>query len=231
VTGWWGGHHADPVVRQAMALGASQDADELGAALVLVRALDPCVVVEIGCDRGGTLYAWRQVCGRVYGITLADNGYDAGGSGLPLEPHGAVTYIGDSHGSAALEWLIDELAVPVAEMSMAELVATPQVLMQVTRPCSAREATVPVDALVLDGDHSAAGLVADLAMYGPLVRPGGLILVHDIHSGHDPRVQVHEVWPHLRAAFDTSEIDFGGPGWGIIHIRAADRFAEESRDG
>jgi hypothetical protein len=156
----------------------------------------------------------------VYGITLADNGYDAGGSGLPLEPHGAVTYIGDSHGSAALEWLIDELAVPVAEMSMAELVAGPQVLMQVTRPCSAWEAIRPVDALVLDGDHSAAGLVADLAMYGPLIR-----------SGHDPRVQVPEVWAGLRDRFDTSEIDAGGPGWGIIHVRAADRFAEESRHG
>jgi Methyltransferase domain len=210
VAGWWGGPHADPLVRQAMMLGASQDPGELGMAMELVGALDPlAVVVEIGCDRGGTLFAWRTVCERVYGITLPDNGWDTGGSGLPLEAHGAVVRFGDSHDPASLDWLRGELnSEPVAGRLDGHL----------------------VDALVIDGDHSAAGLVADLVMYGPLVRVGGLVLIHDINSTHDPRVQVPEVWHRLRAEYDAAQIeaeDDGGPGWGVITVREADRFALE----
>jgi len=38
----------------------------------------------------------------------------------------------------------------------------------------------PLDFLFIDGDHSYDGVKADYEMYGPLVRPGGLIFFHDI---------------------------------------------------
>jgi predicted O-methyltransferase YrrM len=38
----------------------------------------------------------------------------------------------------------------------------------------------PIDVLFIDGDHSYAGVQADHELYGPLVRPGGLIAFHDI---------------------------------------------------
>lgn len=193
-----------------MIFGASQDPGELHVVLEEIEALDPLrVIVEIGCDQGGTLYAWRSVCERVYGITLADNEYDAGGSGKPLLAHGATVRVGDSHDPASLEWLTDELGV--------------------LRLPEGEYTTDPVDVLVLDGDHTAAGVVADLVMYGPLVRPGGMILLHDINSGADPRVHVPEVWHALRSQHEASEItaEDGGPGWGIIHVREGDRFSEE----
>lgn len=37
----------------------------------------------------------------------------------------------------------------------------------------------PVDVLVLDGDHTIAGVAADLADYETLVQPNGLVLFHD----------------------------------------------------
>ena len=37
-----------------------------------------------------------------------------------------------------------------------------------------------VDLLHIDGDHTAEGVRADYAMYGPLVRSGGLIAFHDL---------------------------------------------------
>lgn len=36
-----------------------------------------------------------------------------------------------------------------------------------------------VDVLLIDGDHSQAGCRKDLEMYVPLVRPGGLVVMHD----------------------------------------------------
>jgi FkbM family methyltransferase len=170
---------------------ASQREDELAVALAEAARVRPQTIVEIGCDAGGTLFAWRQLCDAVYGITLADNSYAAGGSARPLACHGAQVHIGDSHDPAALEWLRDQLDGD------------------------------PVDVLVLDGDHSAEGVRADLANFGPLVRSGGLILMHDIDSRTDPRAQVHQVWPELAERHITSTVrppTGDGYGWGIIHV-------------
>jgi FkbM family methyltransferase len=180
--------------------GAAQVSEELADALALVVETQPDVIVELGCDLGGTLYAWREGCpdADVYGITLRDNTYETGGSDGPLNAHGATIHIGDSHDHLTYRWLLGRLKGR------------------------------PIDVLVLDGDHSVAGIRQDLAEYGGLVRPGGLILLHDIASVGDPRAMVHEVWPHLREEYDqvdaagwsTSEIR--GPvrhyGWGIIHV-------------
>jgi cephalosporin hydroxylase len=210
MTGWWGGGwDEDPVVLAAMTLGASQDPSELASALELITALKPEIVVEIGCDRGGTLYAWRSACHEVYGITTAANDRESGGSGLPLEAHGAIVHIGDSHDGESLAWLVANLA----------------------RGCVTGSYR-PVDALVLDGDHRAAGIAQDLAMYGPLVRPGGVILLHDIASVGDDRAEVWQVWPDLNARYESTEIvnPEGGPGWGVITVRAGDKFElEETR--
>lgn len=201
MSGWWGGDGPSSDIRQAMMAGASQDPWELWRALVAVTVTDPKVIVEIGCDRGGTLALWRSVCERVYGITLADNSYETGGSGLELVPHGAVVHIGDSHSAAARTWLISQLW---------------------------DQPGAGVDVLVLDGDHSEAGVRADLKDYGPLVRPGGLILLHDIASPEEVArpVEVGKVWPDLKARYMTEEIcnPDGGPGWGVIRVKPGDKF-------
>lgn len=205
MTGWWGGWDADATARQAVTLGASQEPWELARALELVRSVSPRTVVEIGCDRGGTLYAWCETGARVYGITLADNGAATGGSGLALENHGAFVLIGDSH----------DPHMPTALRSVME--------------------GEPLDVLVIDGDHAAAGVRADLAAYGPLVEPGGLILLHDITSVPDGLrpVEVSQVWAEIRDRYVTGEIRHPeGPaqGWGVIRVQPCDQFAELIRE-
>jgi predicted O-methyltransferase YrrM len=37
-----------------------------------------------------------------------------------------------------------------------------------------------LDLLLIDGDHTLEGCLSDLELYAPLVRPGGIILVHDV---------------------------------------------------
>jgi cephalosporin hydroxylase len=176
---------------------ASQKRDELAAAVKLVAAAQPKVLVEIGCDRGGTLWAWRQVCPDVYGITLADNSYASGGSGQPLNTHGATVHIGDSHDPLTLKWLTGQLAGR------------------------------PLDVLVLDGDHLFAGVWADWEMYGRLVRPGGLVLFHDIDSAGDLRCEVWKLWPKLVGMLPPDQVveirsaDHPAYGWGVITVGGA----------
>jgi len=184
------GNNAYEIALQAcMQHGASQRPDELAGAMRLVEGSP--VVVEIGCDTGGGLFAWQQVADEVIGITLDDNSYATGGQGLPLHQHGAKVIIGDSHDSNTLSELVEHLG--------------------------GRR----IDALILDGDHSITGIDADLGMYGPLVRPGGVILLHDIASEDDDRAQVWKVWPELQKQHRTTEIlapDLPRAGWGVIHV-------------
>jgi cephalosporin hydroxylase len=173
---------------------ASQKQDELAAAVELVAAADPKTLLEIGCDRGGTLWAWGQVCPEVYGITLADNSYSTGGSGQPLNTHTAMVYVGDSHDPTTLAWLTGQLYGR------------------------------PLDVLVLDGDHLYPGIQADWELYGRLVRPGGLILLHDIYSAGDLRCEVWKFWPGKVKALPpdwVSEIrsaEATAYGWGVVTV-------------
>jgi FkbM family methyltransferase len=200
-----GSPEATEITRGAMLRGASQRPDELAGLLETLGREDLKITAEIGCDAGGTLFAWKQVCPEVYGITLADNSYQTGGTdNRPLHNHGAAVHLGDSHDAASWRWLEAKLHGRL------------------------------LDLLVIDGDHRAAGVRADLEMYGPLVRPGGLIALHDIAATDDERAEVHRVWPDLVRRYDTSEIlskAWDPYGWGVIRVRDGDTFGPEDEEG
>lgn len=92
--------------------------------------------------------------------------------GLPEYDHGAVVLEGDSHDRITLQRLKDQLGGR------------------------------PVDVLFIDGDHTYDGARQDWLMYAPLVRDGGLVLLHDIVCAGEP--DVARVWAEIRA---------GGPEW------------------
>lgn len=138
-----------------------QRVDELAAAIRMVCDLEPSTIVEIGCMNGGTLYAWRQICDEVYGITLP-----LPNPAYPIT-HGAQVLRGDSHDAASLAWLRDRLAGR------------------------------PIDVLHIDGDHTMAGVRADWDMYTPLVRPDGLVLIHDVCNERDPDMDVPRFWQEI----------------------------------
>lgn len=162
---------------------AMQKPDELAAVLERAIALNPSVIVEIGCMAGGTLYAWREICDEVYGITLPPPNPD-----YPKQ-HGASVLLGDSHEQAAIDWLREALAGR------------------------------PIDVLHIDGDHSYDGVRADWEMYSPLVRPGGLILIHDVANSIDAP-DVGSFWrQELEIQFNGTVVSFPGRrpiGFGII---------------
>lgn len=168
---------------------ASQRMDELAGVVEVVASAEPEVVVEIGCDAGGTLFCWRQLCDLVYGITLPDNSWPTGGQSYPLVDHGATVLLGDSHFAASREWLEFQLEGRL------------------------------IDVLHIDGDHSYDGVDADYELYAPLVRPGGLILVHDVFNHWDKRVKVHEWWAERFPDGKTISSKRSRPvGFGVIEI-------------
>lgn len=71
------------------------------------------------------------------------------------------------------------------------------------------------DVLFIDGDHSYEGAQVDLDLYSGLVRPGGLILMHD--------VLCPDTYPGVRRAFDefprgNKSIREGSYGLGVIEL-------------
>ena len=77
--------------------GAKQKPEELAQLLSLAHPSS--VVVEVGCDQGGTLWAFRQTGATVIGVTL-QSGWFA--SGAPLYGHGCPVILADSHDPTTL---------------------------------------------------------------------------------------------------------------------------------
>lgn len=146
--------------------GALQKPGELALLLALLAERRPRVIVEVGSDAGGTLWAWSKLPGppRVIGVDLPGGPY---GTGRQLDAHGATVIIGNSHLPATLALVREQLAGDLA------------------------------DVLFIDADHTYAGARADYVAYRRLVRPGGLVVLHDIADHDNPTVGVRQLWQEI----------------------------------
>ena len=87
----------------------------------------------------------------------------------------------------------------------------------------------PLDFLLIDGDHTEAGVRRDFEMYSPLVRRNGHIALHDIVPGR-PELSggVPDLWNELKASRETEELvedwQQGAFGIGVI-TKTTDRGA------
>ena len=93
------------------------------------------------------------------------------------------------------------------------------------RCVSAIFAGEPVDVLFIDGDHTLEGVAADYATYAPLVRPGGVIALHDIVEGPVDFVGgVPAFWRTLKGRPSDQQHEIvadyaqGGLGIGVIRL-------------
>ena len=113
----------------------------------------PKVVVEIGSLRGGWLYTIAPTCvehAHLIGIDSSPNNSRACAE---------KELTGEGH---HIEWIARDSHAPMTLIELQGLVKGEK-----------------VDVLHIDGDHSPAGVLQDWEMYSPLVRPGGLVLLHD----------------------------------------------------
>jgi predicted O-methyltransferase YrrM len=166
---------------------AVQARSEIIALASLVQAMKPKVIVEIGTYKGGTLYIWSRSNPQAelfVSIDLPGGQYGGGYAKCRRKLYEEFLYDRrnielrliqrDSHEAATLQQL---LAILDSRL---------------------------VDFLFVDGDHTYEGVKRDYEMYGPLVRPGGLIAFHDIET-HSHGVEVYKFWAELKTEYKWKE--------------------------
>lgn len=174
---------------------AIQKEEELTPLAHAVNTLQPNVILEIGSDAGGTAWLWNKICPTavIYCIDLPGGPYS---TGERFTNPGVYYLPRDSHLPETRNLLIEHV--------YGRMVEDPKF----------------IDFLFIDGDHTFGGVMADLMMYGPLVRDGGLVALHDIleHPGR-PDVGVHRLWSMLgRDRGNTLAIVARPLTWGGIGI-------------
>ena len=186
-------------------IAPNQVRPEIAALLELVATDAPRAILEIGTARGGTLFLLARVAGNDATLISIDLPYSGpcGDAGYPpiFEPlfmsfareRQRIRLIrGDSHDEKTLAGVKKVLGKRA------------------------------VDLLLIDGDHTAAGVRRDFAMYSPLVRRDGHVALHDIVPGR-PELSggVPDFWKELKASRSTQEIvrDWKQGAYGIGVIR------------
>jgi predicted O-methyltransferase YrrM len=168
-------------------LRPGQVRSEIRKALEVIETIQPKVIVEIGTAGGGNLFLLsRAAHAHAYlaSVDLPAGNWGGGYQGwkipvfrrLLLKGQRADFIRADSHNPSTLEELKRRLRGKL------------------------------IDVLFIDGDHSYAGVKQDFDFYSRLVRPGGLVLLHDIVR-HRPEDNCHvdQLWAELRQRYDSRE--------------------------
>jgi predicted O-methyltransferase YrrM len=165
-----------------------QNKTELRRFIERVAAVKPKTIVEIGTARGGTLFLLSCVAharARIVSIDLPagpfGGGYPSWKGLLYRWVSGADQSLhlirGNSHSESTFNLAVNALKGD------------------------------KVDLLFIDGDHAYAGAKQDFIRYRTLVRPGGLIIFHDIlESMIDKNINVAPLWQEVTREFQTEEI-------------------------
>ncbi|MGO8704469.1 MAG: class I SAM-dependent methyltransferase [Candidatus Brocadiia bacterium] len=136
----------------------NQSPGEAAAAAGEVWITRARTVLEIGVEHGGWLYAMRPFCMSALKYVAVDPTF--------------------SPGWAVYRKLLTDTGVDVSEVR-----ATSQAAFEpVNRALESRR----VDVLHIDGDHAVESVLFDWRTYSPLVRPGGLVLMHDVCGNRGP---------------------------------------------
>jgi predicted O-methyltransferase YrrM len=169
---------------------ASQLLDEIVPFLERVRALEPRRVLEIGTATVATLYLLTRVAvddAVIVSVDVRAPAFQRSARARLGRPGQRVVSIeADSHDP--------------------ELRHRVETLLGHDR----------LDVLFIDGDHSYDGVQRDFELYAPLVRPGGLIALHDI-SPHPDAARSGDVprfWAELEERHRTERL-VAGEGYGI----------------
>jgi predicted O-methyltransferase YrrM len=181
-------------------LGPSQIASELLGFLETVREMRPRSIVEIGTGLGGTTVLLTRVAADDAIVVSVD---------LPLGYPRERLVAAAKRDSQRVHCLRDDSHAPETRDKVQALLGGRS-----------------IDVLFIDGDHSAEGVRADLALYAPLVRPGGWIGFHDIVPGPYEFVGgVPELWAELKETREAREFvdDWSQGGLGIGAFRNAER--------
>lgn len=138
---------------------ASQEPFELYHLLVSLQSIKPRVILEIGCDGGGSLVTWHEAFP------------DALLIGVEVNPD-----------SDALRHNLNRIRLAGGKIKMIYADSHNQTTVEHIKKTLNREAESEIDFLFIDGDHTYKGVKRDFELYSQLVRPGGAIALHDTNA-------------------------------------------------
>ena len=198
------------LAREAVRRGAAQKVPELERLVALVRERRPRTVVEIGTDKGGTLFAWCQLANPEALLVSID---------LPKGLFGGGYSWRDARRFRKFFTQPDQRLYALRRDSHDP---------KTVRRLQGILAGEAIDFLMIDGDHTYEGVKRDWELYEPLVAPGGLIAFHDIltHEFQAERpvpCDVDRFWEELAPRHETAEFtkpgdDRGYGEWGGIGV-------------
>ncbi|MGA9752029.1 MAG: class I SAM-dependent methyltransferase [Acidobacteriota bacterium] len=179
--------------------GIMQVRSELDQLLTMLRGERPRTILEIGTAQGGTLLFWAWAAPKDAEIITVDLHHGPFGGGHRR-----------SQG-----WLYRRFATGRQRIHLVrgDSHAT-RTWEKVKKLLRGRQA----DFLFIDGDHSLEGVETDYRLYGPLVRPGGIIAFHDIVPAPYELVGgVPSFWAQMKPSMGGEEIveDWNQGGYGI----------------
>jgi cephalosporin hydroxylase len=164
-----------------------------------VRDARPARVLEIGTARGATLLCWCRIASsHVISVDLP-GGIHGGG----YHPIRKSLYQGFTHKrpNIRLDLIQDNSQSPVTRAQVERILGGEK-----------------LDVLFIDGDHSYKGVKTDFELWSPLVRPGGMILFHDIlpHT-KVAHCEVDRLWNELKLRYRHTEfVHDPNQGWAGI---------------
>lgn len=198
------------LAREAVRRGAVQKVPELEGLIGLVRERRPRTVVEIGTDRGGTLFAWCRLADPEALLVSIDLPGGLFGGGYSWREARRFRHFFAQPGQTIHTIRRDS--------------HDPKTVRRLERLLSGRH----VDFLLIDGDHTYEGAKRDWELYEPFVAPGGLIALHDIlphdyQAEREKPVEVDRLWQELAARHQTVVLsepndDRGYGRWGGIGV-------------
>ncbi len=177
----------------------SQVYSEISELLKILDSMALKAILEVGTERGGTLFLFSRVASKHAVIISIDlPGGDFGG-GYPIWRK----FLYKSFASAS-----QKIHLLRADSHAEETLEAVKAIL------NGRE----IDFLFIDGDHTYAGVKKDFEMYRPLVKKNGTVAFHDIVPGPQELVGgVPELWKEVKESYHSKEIvkDWKQVGYGI----------------
>jgi glycosyltransferase involved in cell wall biosynthesis len=183
---------------------SAQVAEEIIRLMETVRTSQSRIIMEIGTATGGTLFFWTKIAPPDATIISLDLPFGRFGGG----------YL------STRRRLFNSLPQPDQNLHLLQAdshnPATKEQIMEILRGRK-------IDFLFIDGDHSYSGAKLDFENYKDLVKPGGLIALHDIAANKtDSASQVDRLWSEIKANYQTEEYiadkNQGWAGIGLIRL-------------
>lgn len=186
------------------ALAPLQSKAELREFALLVKSHQPRYILELGTARGGTLFVLCRMAADDATIISVDLPAGIGGGGYPKWKEPILnSFIKDGQ---SLHLLRVDSHLESTFANVREALGGQQ-----------------LDLLFIDGDHSYEGALSDFNRYSQLVRPGGLICLHDVvPNPNNDAIETPRVWDAVSTGRQSSTIrdPAGMPRFGIGVITA-----------